>query len=70
MDGDSHPAEAPRRSREQRRVQGSARSELSPETVQEFQVVNNGLSAESGPRETTSRLTQMGRDARHSRAIY
>jgi hypothetical protein len=27
---------------------GSARSELSPETVQEFQVVNNGLSAESG----------------------
>jgi outer membrane receptor protein involved in Fe transport len=28
--------------------QGSARTELSPETVQEFQVVNNGLSAESG----------------------
>src|SRR5438552_12204381 len=27
---------------------GSARTELSPETVQEFQVVNNGLSAESG----------------------
>lgn len=26
---------------------GSARTELSPETVQEFQVVNNGLSAES-----------------------
>ena len=27
---------------------GSVRTELSPETVQEFQVVNNGLSAESG----------------------
>ena len=27
---------------------GSARTELSPETVQEFQMVNNGLSAESG----------------------
>ncbi|HZC23782.1 MAG TPA: TonB-dependent receptor [Candidatus Binatia bacterium] len=27
---------------------GSARTELSPETVEEFQVVNNGLSAESG----------------------
>lgn len=27
---------------------GSGRTELSPETVQEFQVVNNGLSAESG----------------------
>jgi hypothetical protein len=27
---------------------GAARTELSPETVQEFQVVNNGLSAESG----------------------
>src|SRR5215831_1298309 len=27
---------------------GSARTELSPETVQEFQVVNNALSAESG----------------------
>jgi hypothetical protein len=27
---------------------GSARTELSPETVQEFQVVSNGLSAESG----------------------
>src|SRR5215475_11599993 len=27
---------------------GSARTELSPETVQEFQVINNGLSAESG----------------------
>src|ERR1700687_1836984 len=27
---------------------GSARAELSPETVQEFQVVNNGISAESG----------------------
>jgi TonB dependent receptor/Carboxypeptidase regulatory-like domain len=27
---------------------GSARTELSPETVQEFQVANNGLSAESG----------------------
>ena len=27
---------------------GSARTELSPETVDEFQVVNNGLSAESG----------------------
>jgi outer membrane receptor for ferrienterochelin and colicin len=27
---------------------GSSRTELSPETVQEFQVVNNGLSAESG----------------------
>jgi len=27
---------------------GSARTELSPETVQEFQVVNDGLSAESG----------------------
>jgi hypothetical protein len=27
---------------------GSARTELSPEIVQEFQVVNNGLSAESG----------------------
>jgi len=27
---------------------GSARTELSPETVQEFEVVNNGLSAESG----------------------
>src|SRR5207245_8546913 len=27
---------------------GSARTELSAETVQEFQVVNNGLSAESG----------------------
>src|SRR5882724_1874932 len=27
---------------------GSSRSELSPEIVQEFQVVNNGLSAESG----------------------
>jgi outer membrane receptor protein involved in Fe transport len=27
---------------------GSARTALSPETVQEFQVVNNGLSAESG----------------------
>jgi hypothetical protein len=27
---------------------GSARTELSPETVQEFQLVNNGLSAESG----------------------
>jgi hypothetical protein len=27
---------------------GSARTELSPETIQEFQVVNNGLSAESG----------------------
>ena len=27
---------------------GSARTELSPETVREFQVVNNGLSAESG----------------------
>ena len=27
---------------------GSARTELSPETVQEFQVVNHGLSAESG----------------------
>src|SRR5215472_3933003 len=27
---------------------GSARTELSPETVQEFQVVNNGMSAESG----------------------
>ena len=27
---------------------GSARTELSPETVQEFQVVNSGLSAESG----------------------
>jgi hypothetical protein len=27
---------------------GSARTELSPETVQEFQIVNNGLSAESG----------------------
>src|SRR6266852_617843 len=27
---------------------GSARTELSPETVQEFQVVNNGISAESG----------------------
>jgi hypothetical protein len=27
---------------------GSARTELSPETVQEFQVVNNSLSAESG----------------------
>jgi len=27
---------------------GSARTELSPETVQEFQVVNNGVSAESG----------------------
>jgi hypothetical protein len=27
---------------------GSARTELSPETVQEFQVVNNGLSSESG----------------------
>jgi hypothetical protein len=29
-------------------LSGSARTELSPETVQEFQVVNNGLSAESG----------------------
>ncbi|HST10697.1 MAG TPA: TonB-dependent receptor [Terriglobales bacterium] len=28
--------------------EGSARTELSPETVREFQVVNNGLSAESG----------------------
>lgn len=27
---------------------GSVRTELSPETVQEFQVVNNGMSAESG----------------------
>src|SRR5207244_8405431 len=27
---------------------GSSRTELSPEIVQEFQVVNNGLSAESG----------------------
>src|SRR5215471_16311372 len=27
---------------------GSVRTELSPETVQEFQIVNNGLSAESG----------------------
>jgi hypothetical protein len=27
---------------------GSARTELSPETVQEFQVVNSGFSAESG----------------------
>ncbi len=27
---------------------GASRTELSPEIVQEFQVVNNGLSAESG----------------------
>jgi carboxypeptidase family protein/TonB-dependent receptor-like protein len=34
---------------------GSSRTELSPEIVQEFQVVNNGLSAESGePREVRS----------------
>lgn len=42
---------------------GSARTELSPEIVREFQVVNNGLSAEFG----VGRLDQRGHEVGHER---
>ncbi len=50
---------------------GSARTELSPETVQEFQVVNNGLSAESGGGASgpINVVTKSGVNSRHGDAF-
>lgn len=50
---------------------GSARTELSPETVQEFQVVNNGLSAESGGGASgpINVVTKSGVNTRHGDAF-
>jgi hypothetical protein len=50
---------------------GSARTELSPETVQEFQVVNNGLSAESGGGASgpINIVTKSGMNTRHGDAF-
>ncbi len=50
---------------------GSARTELSPETVQEFQVVNNGLSAESGGGASgpVDVITKSGADTLHGDAF-
>src|SRR5260370_26755340 len=50
---------------------GSARTELSPETVQEFQVVNNGLSAESGGGASgpINVITKSGVDTGHGDAL-
>jgi TonB-dependent Receptor Plug Domain len=46
---------------------GSSRTELSPEIVQEFQVVNNGLSAESGG--SINVITRSGTNAIHGDAF-
>src|SRR5438552_1543987 len=50
---------------------GSSRTELSPEIVQEFQVVNNGLSAESGGASggSINIITRSGTNAIHGDAF-
>src|SRR6266478_4744538 len=50
---------------------GSSRTELSPEIVQEFQVVNNGLSAESGGASggSINVITRSGTNAIHGDAF-
>src|SRR5882672_3756939 len=50
---------------------GSSRTELSPEIVQEFQVVNNGLSAESGGASggSVSVITRSGTNTLHGDAF-
>src|SRR6266852_4482153 len=50
---------------------GSSRTELSPEIVQEFQVVNNGLSAESGGASggSINVITRSGTNAVHGDAF-
>ena len=51
---------------------GSSRTELSPEIVQEFQVVNNGLSAESGGASggSINVITRSGTNTVHGDAFH